>query len=131
MKRIAAIIYGLLTAVVILFQLALAGGAPWGEYAMGGAYPGQFPPALRVAAVVQALILAGFLWIIAVRGGLLFTRRPKLFAWLAWVVVAYGVIGFVLNVITPSAGERLIWAPVTLVLLICSLVVVWGKPATS
>jgi hypothetical protein len=127
MQRIAVVLYAGVTAVVIVFQLALAAGAPWGEYAMGGAYPGRFPPALRVAAIVQALILVGFLWVIATRGGLLPTAHPKRFVWLTWVIVAYSVVGFVLNVITPSAGERLIWAPVTLVMLICSLVVAVGR----
>jgi hypothetical protein len=40
MQRTAAIVFSLFTAGVIAFQLALAAGAPWGEYAMGGAYPG-------------------------------------------------------------------------------------------
>ena len=56
--RIAAYLYGLISLGIIAFQLALAAGAPWGEFAMGGAYPGQFPPQLRIAAVVQAVILA-------------------------------------------------------------------------
>ena len=53
---VAAIIYTIVTAGVVGFQLALALGAPWGAYAMGGAYSGRFPPALRVAAVVQAVL---------------------------------------------------------------------------
>jgi hypothetical protein len=32
-------------------------------------------------------------------------------------------VGLVLNLITPSAGERAIWAPVVLILLISSTVV--------
>jgi len=122
-KRAAAITYALITLGVIIFQLALAAGAPWGEYAMGGAYPGQFPPALRVGAVVQALLLAGFATVIAARGGLISSNRPRLMRVLAWVVVTFSALSFVLNSITPSAGERVIWAPVTLVMLICSVVV--------
>jgi hypothetical protein len=42
---------GILT---VLFQLALACGAPWGHLAMGGGkYPGVFPVPLRIAAVVS------------------------------------------------------------------------------
>lgn len=123
MTRIAAIVFSLVTAGVIAFQIALAAGMPWGEYAMGGSYPGQFPPELRVAAVVQAAILAGFAAIVATRAGIIPTGRLRLFRWLAWVVVTYSVVGFVLNLITPSAGERAIWAPVTLLMLICSVIV--------
>lgn len=55
----AAIIFALAAAGVILFQLGLALGAPWGACAMAGRYPGRFPPRIRVAALVQGLILAG------------------------------------------------------------------------
>ena len=36
---VAAIIYAAITVGVVVFQLALAAGAPWGAYAMGGASP--------------------------------------------------------------------------------------------
>ncbi len=55
--QLAAIVYALATAVVVGFQVALAAGAPWGEYAMGGRFPGRFPPAMRAGALVQAVIL--------------------------------------------------------------------------
>jgi hypothetical protein len=53
----AAVICLVLTLVVVAFQFALALGAPWGSYAMGGAFPGRFPPAMRLAAVAQAILL--------------------------------------------------------------------------
>jgi hypothetical protein len=68
MKRVAAIIYAIVSLGVIAFQIALAAGAPWGAYAMGGAFPGQFPPALRIAAVIQAVLLAGLAAVILARG---------------------------------------------------------------
>ncbi len=131
MQRTAAIVFALFTAGVIAFQLALAAGAPWGEYAMGGAYPGQFPPALRVAAIIQAALLAGLIMVVLLRAGVLATRRFRLVSRLAWFVVAFNVVAFILNTITPSAGERAIWAPVTLVLLVCSVIVAIGKPADN
>ena len=51
-------------------RLTLATGAPWGEFAMGGAYPGQFPPELHVAAVVQAVVLALLALVILARAGI-------------------------------------------------------------
>ena len=125
-RRNAAIIYSILTALVVAFQLALALGAPWGAYAMGGANPGQLPPSLRVAAVIQALILALLACIVLARAGLLLPRWAKRSHRLVWVAVAIAAVSSVLNLITPSAGERLIWAPVALVLLISSLVVATG-----
>lgn len=71
-KRVAAIIYAVVTMGVVAFQLALAAGAPWGSFAMGGAYPGTFPPALRVAAVVQAALLLALAGIVLARAPVAF-----------------------------------------------------------
>jgi len=121
--EVAAYAYAVITVGVVAFQLALALGAPWGSYAMGGKFPGRYPPAMRLAAVAQAAILALIAAVVLSRAGLVLPQWSSVTSWLIWVVVALGAVGFVLNLITPSAGERRIWAPVTLVLLICSLAV--------
>ena len=127
MNRIAALLYLFVTAGVIVFQIALAAGAPWGAYAMGGAYPGQFPPAMRVAALVQGALLGGMAAIILVRAGLILPRWMRTARWLVWCVVVLMAVSFVLNLITPSAGERALWAPVAAVLLLSSTVVALNK----
>lgn len=45
-----AFVFCTLVAVVVLFQLALAAGAPWGHLAMGGKFPGRLPPPLAMLA---------------------------------------------------------------------------------
>lgn len=122
-SRGAAILYASVSAGAVAFQIALAVGVPWGEYAMGGAFPGQFPPALRIAALVQATLLAALAAIVLARAGLILTRWSRRAHWLVWIVVAIAAVGLVLNVITPSGGERAIWAPVTLLLLVSSTIV--------
>ena len=112
-----------LVAVVVAFQLALAAGAPWGALAMGGAFPGRLPPAMRAAAVVQALLLALVGAVVAARAGLALPRWRRASRRLVWVVVAYAIVGAVLNAITPSAPERALWLPVTIALGACALVV--------
>lgn len=128
-RRVAGIVYAAATAVVVAFQIALALGAPWGAYAMGGAYPGQFPPALRIAALVQAGILAGLAGIVLARAGIALKSWERVARWMVWVAVAFSAVSLVLNLITPSAGERMLWVPVAFVLLVCSLLVATGpKP---
>jgi len=127
MKKVAAIVYAIVSLGVIAFQIALAAGAPWGAYAMGGAFPGQFPPELRIAAMIQAVLLAGLAAVILARAGLILPSWSRASRWLAWVVVAFSVVSFVLNLITPSADERAIWAPTAFLLLISSLVVAWPE----
>lgn len=125
--RLAAFVYGIVSLGVIAFQLALAAGAPWGAYAMGGVFPGQFPPELRVAAIVQAVILAMLAMVVLARAGFALPRWSRTSRWLIWVVVAFSALSLVLNIITPSAGERLIWAPVALIMLVSSVIVARDK----
>ena len=57
---VAAIVFTVVTSVVAGFQLRRALGAPWGAYAMSGRFPGAFPALMRVAAIMQTVLLA--LW---------------------------------------------------------------------
>jgi hypothetical protein len=43
--RAAALLYASASALEMAFQVALAFGAPWGAYAMGGQVTGALPPA--------------------------------------------------------------------------------------
>jgi hypothetical protein len=122
-RRAAALLYAVISAGVVAFQIALAAGAPWGAYAMGGAVPGQFPPALRIAALVQAALIVGMAAIVLSRARLILAGWSRVSRWLVWVVVVVTAMSLVLNLITPSAGEQALWAPVLLVLLASSLVV--------
>jgi len=78
---------------------------------------------MRVAALVQAVLLAGTVAIVLSRAGLVLPAWSGVVGWLIWGVVALAVIAAILNAITPSAGERRIWVPVALVMLVSSLVV--------
>jgi hypothetical protein len=130
--RVAAIINAIVTLGVVAFQIALAAGAPWGAYAMGGASPGQLSPALRIGAIIQAVLLAGMAAVILARAGLILPGWWRVSHWLVWIVVALTAFSLVLNLITPSAGERAIWAPTLSLLLISSLIVAFSRsPAAS
>jgi hypothetical protein len=125
--RIALFIYLLFIGITIAFQLALALGAPWGKAAMGGKYPGRYPPSMRIAAVVQALIL-GFIgmlgWIAAgneMYGLYSFSRTA------IWIVVPLFAVGTYLHIITKSKIEQRLWLPVNIILLVTSsLIAIYG-----
>ncbi|MBP2216881.1 hypothetical protein [Arthrobacter sp. CAN_C5] len=102
-----------LLMVVAGFQASLAGGAPWGAAAYGGANSGVLPDSLRTSSAITAV---AYLFLAAVAGT-------------SWVPVGirrrfmYGasvlmVIGVVLNIASPSFIERIIWVPVTILLVI-------------
>ena len=125
--RVAAIIYAIVTLGVVVFQIALAAGAPWGAYAMGGASPGQFPPALRIGAIIQAVLLVGMAAVILARAGLVLPGWSRMSHWLVWIVVALTALSLVLTLISPSVGERAIWVPTLSLLLISSLIVAFSS----
>ena len=124
---LAAIGFAVLMAGVVGFQLALAAGAPWGSYAMGGAFPGRYPPRMRVAAVVQAVLLAGLAVLVLSAAGILVPGLVEAWPWLAWVPVVVSVLAVILNAASRSAGERRIWVPVAVGLLVTSLIVALGQ----
>ena len=119
----AALVFAIAAGGVVVFQVAMALGAPWGRYAMGGAFPGRFPPPLRVAAVVQAAVIALLAVGVASAAGLVLPDLAVALPWLVWVAVVVSALAVVLNAISRSAGERRIWVPVATVLLVSSLLV--------
>jgi len=122
----AALVFAIVAVGVVGFQLALALGAPWGRYAMGGVFPGRLPPPMRVAAVVQAGLIALLAVAVLSAAGLVVPEVAVAFPWLVWVAVVVSALAVVLNALSRSAGERRIWVPVALVLLVSSLFVALG-----
>ena len=119
----AALVFAVAAGAVVAFQIALALGAPWGRYAMGGAFPDRFPPPMRVAALVQGFLIGALAVTVLSAAGLVLPDLTVAFPWLPWVAVAVSALAVVLNAISRSAGERRIWVPVALVLLVSSLLV--------
>ncbi len=123
---VAALVFAMFALGVIAFQLALALGAPWGAYAMGGSFPGRFPTPLRIAAVVQAVVIGFIALAVLSAGGLALPDLAANLPWLVWVAVVISSLAVVLNAISRSAGERRIWVPVAVAMLLSSLVVALG-----
>ena len=122
--RIGATIAAVLFTLVALFQLAVVLGAPLGEYTQGGANKGTLPAQSRIfAGVSTALVLVMAAAILArtERGPLRLAPR-RLITVLAWFTTAYAGVGVILNLLTPSAVERAVWAPITAVMYAACLV---------
>jgi hypothetical protein len=119
----AVLAYVVATTVVVAFQLALAAGAPWGELAMGGRFPGRFPPRMRVLAVVQAGVLVILALVVLDAAGVVDLGWTTALPWLRWVPVAFAALSVLVNAISPSPREKRLWVPVGLILLGSSLAV--------
>ena len=123
MAGFAAGVFAALVIVVMLFQFALAGGAPWGHLTLGGRNTGALPPRLRIAAVLQALVLLALGMAVLARAGLAFHAFAGPARFLVWGAVVVSGMSLTLNLTSKSIWERRIWVPVTLLMLASSLVV--------
>lgn len=115
-----------LVMVVIAFQLALAAGVPKAHLTWGGKFSGKLPERMRGVAIFSAVLLAAFAVIVQTRAGVILHQWQGLSKILIWVVVAYCALGVVMNALTPSKWERIIWLPIVLGALICSFMVALG-----
>lgn len=112
----------ILTGIVILFQICLSIGLPWGAASMGGKYPGVYPKKMRIVALVNIIILSILMMIVLINAGLILPQFMSFSEIAIWFVVVFYGIGTVLNIITPSKIER-IWAPVAAIQLITTIIV--------
>jgi len=126
-RTVSAYVYVSLSAVVVAFQVALALGAPWGAYAMGGSYPGQLPPGARPAVLVQAALLVLLACVVAARAGIALRRLAGPSRWLVWVAVVVLSLSLVGNALSSSSGERMLWVPVLILMLVSAVFVATGR----
>jgi hypothetical protein len=120
---VAAIIFVSLCGLVCFFYIALAFGAPWGSIAMGGKYPGKLPINIRFACLLNEIVYGLFIIIILARVKLIWPGLLDAAAIGTWAIVGLLAIGILFNIMAPSRWERIIWAPVALLLLICAIIV--------
>ena len=122
----AGYVFLVLAVCVGLFQLALALGAPLGEYTLGGKYPGRLPAGMRVAAVVQIAILFVFAVMVAAKAGIAFEQYQDASRIGAWVVTVFFAFGSVMNLASPSIKEKRVMGPANVIAFASTLVVAWG-----
>ena len=118
---VSALVFTVLTGIVMIFQACLAAGLPWGAASMGGRYPGKYPPRMRAVALFNILVLLVLALILLTRAGMIFPRFLSFSKIAVWLVVLFSLAGTVMNTVTPSRIER-IWAPVAFIQLVASLI---------
>ena len=123
LEQMVAILYALIIAPVVLFQFCLIFGAPWGQVTQGGRYEGPLPVTGRVAALLSVPILICMGASITSAAGLV----PNWAGWTAYAAIAMQALSTSLNWITPSQKERLLWGPITSIMLLLAAYVVFIK----
>jgi hypothetical protein len=122
-KRLAALVASVALSALFVVEVLLATGAPLGDVAFGGA-SAVLPSTLRVASAVSALLFLGAIWavlsgagVVRARAGAVVVRR------LLWCYVGLFGLSALANLASPSPWERLLMAPVAVLLAACCVIV--------
>lgn len=116
-------IYMALTIFIVLFQLALVFGAPLGEYTMGGKFPGKLPVKMRIAALIQIFILLLFVSVVIAKSGISLKQYHSIGRIGIWFVVAFFILGSIVNLSSRSKKEKLVMGPANIIALIITLLI--------
>jgi glutaminase len=113
-----------MTLIVAVFQIALALGAPLGEYAYGGARVGKLPLGFRINSVVAVFVM------LAISGHYLAQLGvfepildPAGNSVVNWVLVGFTGLSALANNATRSKKERMVWGIPTILMFLSSLAV--------
>ena len=121
---ISAIFLVVMTLVVTVFQIALASGAPWGEYAYGGTKTGKLPTGFRINSVVSAFVMLAisghYLAQLGVFEPVLDSAGNSV---VNWVLVGFTGLAALANNATRSKKERMVWGIPTILMFLAALAV--------
>ena len=126
MIKYIALIYIIVSSVVIIFQIALVFGAPWGNLTLGGKWRGRLPGKARIIPLFSIVVLLFFIIIAAARTQIAFDQIYDSSKNLIWIVVGYNILGTIMNAITPSRSERKLWLPVIVFMLLSSIFIAFS-----
>jgi hypothetical protein len=123
-QGIAAIVAVVVLGGLIVFQLLLALGVPWGKAAWGGQHAGALPANLRWGSAAAAVVLGLAVWMVLARAGWAFPGSSAMWVKIvAWVFTVYFAFNVVMNVMSKSAIEKAIMTPASAILVVCLVLV--------
>ena len=129
MENQLSIVAAALFAGVAAFQVALAAGAPLGHLAWGGAHDRVLPINVRINSGVAAIMLIfAAIVVLAEAGVTSWSPVPDfLLTPTVWILAGLMLVNTVGNLASQSRFERLVFAPVTIVLAgLCAAVAFLG-----
>lgn len=117
-------------ALLGLFQLALALGAPWGAYVWGGTDSGVLPRNKRIGSALSLLVL-GLMAVFALDLAGFVVLWPNWVSLIGmWVTFGYFLLNTVLNLLSKSRLERIFMTPVSALFAVVSFLIALGGPVS-
>jgi hypothetical protein len=124
--RRAAVLAATGFAGVVVFQIALVAGAPWGHAAWGGA-DAQLSSAQRAGSAVAVVVWTIAALVVLGRAGYWGdSRLAPFFRWGTWFFAALSAVGALLNFASQSQWENAIFGPLAVLFAILCTVVARG-----
>jgi hypothetical protein len=115
-----------LLALVALFQLAVAAGLPLGEFTQGGQQIGRLDAKARRNAAASIAVVILFVITSLYLGGEM--QLPELIGQaLSYLFFAYLAVGLLVNSISRSIKESLIWTPLLLLNIYLVAILYFGS----
>ena len=107
-----------------LFQLALALGAPLGEYAYGGQKVGRLALGYRFASAISFVLLLAIAGHYLAQTGVVSPLLDQAGnAVVNWVLVGFAALTALANNVTKSQKERRLWGGTTVAMLLAAVIV--------
>ena len=116
-----------LFVVVMILQFLIALGVMPVSMAWGGRQP-QLTPGLRIGSFAAIIILGLFAYIMRLRAGMIGTGEISLLIQIfAWIITAFMVLNTFGNFTSKSKAEKMIFTPITAILIIVCFIVSLSK----
>ncbi|MCC3356142.1 hypothetical protein [Bacillus sp. REN16] len=109
---ILSIVVAIMFGSIAVFQVLLSLGYPFGEFAMGGYYK-VFPKHLRIASVVNAIILLLMGTVFLQHTGVINVFHSLPTNLLVWIITIFLGINTIANLISRSKKERMVMTPLS------------------
>ena len=123
MVRLAAVLYVLVGATLVIFLVALASGASWAKLSMGRVPSGALTVGDRLLSLLAALAHVFFVAVVATSARLVWPQYSAAGYSFLWVVAFYNGLATLVQATKRSGWSRRVWAPTCLVLTACAAVV--------
>lgn len=114
MTQTFAVLYAVIIALTVVFQVFVILGAPLGKYTQGGQHDSRLPWPNRFFAGLSILLLLAMCFAVLSAVEI----WPNWPIWTGWACFVLQAISTILNWITPSSHERWVWGPITSVMLV-------------
>lgn len=121
--QLSALVASIVLIGLMIFQLLLVLGRPYGQYAWGGQHR-VLPIGYRIGSVIAIIIYVISVIVMLESAGLIsFISNTAISQYGIWVLFIYFLIGVPLNAISRSKPERNTMTPIVLLLCVLTLVV--------